>query len=1006
MGIIGLNNCAMQMGAEREDHLGWSLKALTERLKLAAESNRLAEEYAWMQAQIAGALADVETSQLVTPSEVESPTHEIVAKLRRQAQSFNRLRDETLRELERMRTDNDSPVFTAELESDDDQPPVSDEMLSLEGKSAVNPVMQQARRHLVARKRAALLAELLHARLTLLECQEGLLNPEKLVETIKCNEVEIALQTVLSALKSRYAGINMLEISTCGAIPPYNHLLGGKLAALLLFSPEIPDDYRRIYSRPSVISSQMKNAHVERDSTLVYLGTTSLYAHGSSQYERIRLPENIISQQQAKLEYKRIGLTNGYGTLQFLDETRDAVEKYVKQEFEFRDVNSIFGEGPSPKLRLLVTGLRELGFPPNIVMVHNRQRLIYSAELTEQAREYLNARNANLPDYLLNPENFRDATQRITAFWRKRWLSSRLHHVPSMDSLLSSVPWKLSDRIQIQDKLSENNSSFSYERSESIGEITVREQQVNNLGFDFWKKIASSGSAVTSEAIDQVDFLRIHVTTPLEDFIKISVQNGKSIFLTGNAGDGKTHLLRRLSPVLRDCGAVVIEDATALMRKNTIAPVLDRWREAVAAKKPFCIAINEYPLHLLRVASRSEMPELVEELDRQCRNRLSYGQEYDNEYSDDKLLVIDLSLRNPLHPDFAKLMLERLLTDSDLDTVTHEVAPYLASNLKRLRDKRVQERLFNLLGRLCDMGIRATIRELWILLARIIVGYRQDKKPPLSDSVGCWYYEVLFANDPRFSLSRNFQLVDPASFSHPIWDTLIEENQLQDWYFGLPQLNAAVRPDRTQFKALKRAFYFEHPEGMACFELEDADASEFRAELKKHHDDDSLIKRRIIKAINRAYCPISFPGCEDSIYLWNGHRFQEQPSRIFLANRHIPEVEFRLLQPKIPKRLKAAFPEYRPDHLILRYIGNTGAVANLRLDFPLYLTLQKLRRGIARKLLAEHDLFRLDAFLEALHSIPGNIERRIISAHLERRELLEIEISQDGRRYERISNLI
>jgi hypothetical protein len=31
----------------------------------------------------------------------------------------------------------------------------------------------------------------------------------------------------------------MLEISTCGAIPPYNHLLGGKLAALLLFSPEI-----------------------------------------------------------------------------------------------------------------------------------------------------------------------------------------------------------------------------------------------------------------------------------------------------------------------------------------------------------------------------------------------------------------------------------------------------------------------------------------------------------------------------------------------------------------------------------------------------------------------------------------------------------------------------------------------------------------------------------------------------------------------------------------------
>jgi hypothetical protein len=36
MGIIGLNNCALQMGEEREYHLGWNLRALTEPLKTVA----------------------------------------------------------------------------------------------------------------------------------------------------------------------------------------------------------------------------------------------------------------------------------------------------------------------------------------------------------------------------------------------------------------------------------------------------------------------------------------------------------------------------------------------------------------------------------------------------------------------------------------------------------------------------------------------------------------------------------------------------------------------------------------------------------------------------------------------------------------------------------------------------------------------------------------------------------------------------------------------------------
>lgn len=266
MGLIGLNNGALQMGEDREYHLGWSLRALRERLRAADAPECLAAEYEWMETQIAAAIDDVDPTALATLEELANPDREVIARLRRQAQEFNTLRDETLRELVKERSGGDVPMLAAEIEDvSDDHPPVDEEMLRLELKPSANPTMQKARRHLVARKRAGLLAELLHARWTLHEYRAALLDPNQLDSALAREPVEIALQTVLAALKSRYAGINMLKISTCGAIPPYQHVLGGKLAALLLFSPQIADDYRNLYSGPSIISSQLKNAPIHRN---------------------------------------------------------------------------------------------------------------------------------------------------------------------------------------------------------------------------------------------------------------------------------------------------------------------------------------------------------------------------------------------------------------------------------------------------------------------------------------------------------------------------------------------------------------------------------------------------------------------------------------------------------------------------------------------------------------------------------------------------------------------
>ena len=1006
IGIIGLNNGALQMGRERENYLGWSLSAFTDRLRAMPSAEFLITEYHWMEAQIAAALDDIDPTALATPNDLANPSRETIAILQRRSQGFDKLRDETLLELARVVSGEDMPVIAAESEEfNDDHPPVDEAMLSLELKPSMNPTMQKARRHLVARKRSALLAELLHARLTLREQRALLTDPDRLHEALARKETEIALQTVLAVLKSRYAGINMLEISTCGAVPPYQSILGGKLAALLLFSPQIADDYRRFYSNPSIISSQLKNAPVCRDNTLVYLGTTSLYAHGSSQYERIKLPVGVISPQQAELRYQRIGLTAGYGTLQFMAETTRAVEDYFKKVTQFRDVNSIFGEGPSPKLRRMVAGLRELGFPPDTLTRHNRQRLIYAAELGAHARDFLNARAVDLPDYLLRPQDFRDATERIAAFWRKRWLASRLRHVPSMTALLAATPWRLSDQIPSAPP-SLDNSIRESEAPLKLELNAMKTSDVESATFQFWRELAASGPRTTSDSMNDAELDRIHIELALEGFLTESIRNGVSVFLTGNAGDGKTHLLRKLAPVLRECGAIVVEDATALMRRNKIYPVLDRWREAVALQIPFCIAINEYPLYLLRTAARSLLPVHAAELDRQCRSRLAYGPESSDEAMNEQLLLIDLSLRNPLSREIAGRMLAKMIGELELTTVAIKSAPELARNLSRLGHPQVQDRLMTIFERLADMGFRATMRELWIMLARIALGYRADFKTPLAEGSAHWYSEVLFAEDPRFSLCRNLQLTDPVRYSHPVWDSLLEDSEdvvESGWQFDRPRPKTAPQLDRAAFRIMKRAFYFENENGQACFELEDADAADFRSLLREHRDDDPLATHQMIEAINRAYCPVDFPGCRDNLYLWNGHRFHEQPSRSFLANRHISASELKLLRPRIPARICSALPEFQPNHLLLRYIGKQGCLINLRVDFPLYQTLQRLRRGLPRKLIPERDIFRLESFLEALHSSNALVERRILSAHLERRELLEIQISPDGRRYERIA---
>ena len=286
---------------------------------------------------------------------------------------------------------------------------------------------RRAKTHLYRSKRALFLADMLRARRTLHQFFENGLTGESVRTLIENPEGRRALRTVLRKAKADRVGIAMADITVCGAVPPYSQILGGKLVSMLAASPEVIRAYRDRYAQhDSEIASSMAGRPIVRPPHLVLLGTTSLYGVGSSQYNRLKMPTELLGGRPGEhLEYRRLGKSEAYGTSQFSSGTVEALVTLVEQMSNGKRVNSIFGEGVSPKLRKLRGGLGALGLPNDALLQHGRQRIVYGVPLVRNLREFLLGLDEK-PDYLIDLDDPRRGTRAIVEWWKERWLSRRI----------------------------------------------------------------------------------------------------------------------------------------------------------------------------------------------------------------------------------------------------------------------------------------------------------------------------------------------------------------------------------------------------------------------------------------------------------------------------------------------------------------------------------------------------------------------------------------------------
>lgn len=458
MGIASLENCAVQITC-RDDYIGWNQKAFIERI-VTVDNDRAKEEFKQLLVYLEDGIDGIDYSELCTAMVVKNPTDTDIQLLLDEASNAEQNRQQLLRN---------------EVEGDVDD---------IE-KSELGSISIDAERALYRRKRAEQLARLLSAKKAI----RDLINAENFneiwIDFCKSETGNSAIRGALVAQKTKHIGSSMMELNVCGAIPPYNEILGGKLVALLATSPQVIHDYKERYAdKASEIASRLKGMPVCRPADLVYVGTTSLYYVGSSQYNRLKMPGSIFNT-DFDIVWKKLGMTIGFGTMHISKATTMSLTEATSDGFN--RINHVFGEGASPKMRLLTMSIRELLESTNEdskdFSKHAMSRIVYGACLAENTFDYLLGKESK-PKYYTDMADYVSGTQKIIDFWRNRWLKSRLNYEPIYRRIrdFDKQGFLVSNQI-------DEDEEWSFSKLEEVPHMPTNDETKTGLQFvrDFYR---------------------------------------------------------------------------------------------------------------------------------------------------------------------------------------------------------------------------------------------------------------------------------------------------------------------------------------------------------------------------------------------------------------------------------------------------------------------------------------------------------------------------------------
>ena len=221
----------------------------------------------------------------------------------------------------------------------------------------------------------------------------------------------IGLQSPILSWRARdeYLGISVEErdywvnqsmsAQRLGALPPYNHLLGGKLIGMMLTANAIREAFECKYkNRKTLIKNRTLPAR------LLFITTTGAFGK-SSVYDRLKFDNHKVAE--------FIGMTKGSGTFHVPDTLYDQLVGYLTAQGV--DTKRGYGGGPSKKMHLIGQAFSALGIRQG--SHHGIQRAVYLFPLA-----------SNLENVIKKEENplwYNHNECAMAEFWKQRWAIPR-----------------------------------------------------------------------------------------------------------------------------------------------------------------------------------------------------------------------------------------------------------------------------------------------------------------------------------------------------------------------------------------------------------------------------------------------------------------------------------------------------------------------------------------------------------------------------------------------------
>lgn len=404
IGLAAISSPVVQI-AERDHWMGWETDQFLEQVR----TKPTADIACWLARRIDGQQGEIYVDDLLRdgilqPTDLATPTPEVIARLRADAERHRQRHHQvsTIREVRNIERD---------------------------------AWVDRATTDLFRGKRSSALAEALEIA-TLLGAYLSPPTAEGLTKAFSDSKARTQMRRVVRRARGERVGTVIGDLTVCGAVAPYNALAAGKLVGALAVSPQVLAAYREKYARPSEIASAMAGRPILREPRLSFIGTTSLYGTGSSQYNRLFWPAEVMGgNSNTRMGFHELGRSRSFGTSHFSHETVEALVRLSALRGSLVRVNSLFGEGVSPRLRKVRLGLAALGWPANELLRHGRERILYGVPLVENLRDYSLGIDRD-PEYLLNPE-LPEADARVADWWLERWCRRRATRQDVLESMRS-----------------------------------------------------------------------------------------------------------------------------------------------------------------------------------------------------------------------------------------------------------------------------------------------------------------------------------------------------------------------------------------------------------------------------------------------------------------------------------------------------------------------------------------------------------------------------------------